>query len=168
MERFAIYPGTFDPFTNGHLDIVLRSKRLFDKIIIAIATNPKKVPLFSVTERKELIRASLNDHEDIDLQDIEIDSFDGLIVDYAQMKGSVVLIRGLRAVSDFEYELQMALLNRRLNQQVDTIFKMPSEEYTFLTSTAVKEIASFGGSVKGLVPPVVEEALMAKFPQKQG
>lgn len=168
MERFAIYPGTFDPFTNGHLDIVLRSKRLFDKIIIAIATNPKKVPLFSVKERKELIRASLNDHDDVDLKDIEIDNFDGLIVDYAQMKGSVVLIRGLRAVSDFEYELQMALLNRRLNQQVDTIFKMPSEEYTFLTSTAVKEIASFGGSVKGLVPPVVEEALMAKFPQKQG
>ncbi|MEO5358718.1 MAG: pantetheine-phosphate adenylyltransferase [Nitrospirae bacterium YQR-1] len=158
MDRLAIYPGTFDPFTNGHLDIVTRSIRLFDGLIIAIATNPKKIPLFSVLERKELI-LSCTRH----LDKIIVDSFEGLVVEYAELKKSSVIIRGLRAVSDFEYELQMALINRRLNQNVDTIFKMPSEEYSFLTSTAVKEIASLGGCVDGLVPPPVKAALQRKF-----
>ncbi|QWR77332.1 pantetheine-phosphate adenylyltransferase [Candidatus Magnetomonas plexicatena] len=158
MERLAIYPGTFDPFTNGHLDIVIRSTRLFDRLIIAIATNPKKTPLFSVEERKSLILSSTSH-----IDNIIVDSFEGLIVEYAQAKQSSVIIRGLRAVSDFEYELQMALINRRLNQNVDTIFKMPSEEYSFITSTAVKEIASLGGCVDALVPPPVKAALLKKF-----
>jgi pantetheine-phosphate adenylyltransferase len=163
MERLAIYPGTFDPFTNGHLDIVLRSTRLFDKLIIAIATNPKKTPLFSVLERKALILSSIGQ-----LNNIIVDSFEGLVVEYAESKNSSVIIRGLRAVSDFEYELQMALINRRLNQNVDTIFKMPSEEYSFLTSTAVKEIASLGGCVDGLVPPPVKLALLKKYKEISG
>ncbi|MCI4624664.1 MAG: pantetheine-phosphate adenylyltransferase [Candidatus Magnetoovum sp. WYHC-5] len=156
--RVAIYPGTFDPFTNGHLDIVMRSLRLFDSLIVAVANNPKKRPLFSVLERIELIKASLPK-----TGGVTVDSFDGLAVDYVRAKGGGVIIRGLRAVSDFEYELQMALINRRLNPEIDTIFKMPSEEYSFLTSTAVKEIASLGGCVEGLVPPAVVSALRSKF-----
>ncbi|MBF0519767.1 MAG: pantetheine-phosphate adenylyltransferase [Nitrospirae bacterium] len=158
MERLAIYPGTFDPFTNGHLDIVLRSTRFFDKLIIAIATNPKKTPLFSVADRTALIHSSISC-----MDNIIIDSFEGLVVEYALSKHSTVIIRGLRAVSDFEYELQMALINRRLNQNVDTIFMMPSEEYSFITSTAVKEIASLGGCVDALVPTPVKAALLKKF-----
>ncbi|MBF0555121.1 MAG: pantetheine-phosphate adenylyltransferase [Nitrospirae bacterium] len=158
MNKLAIYPGTFDPFTNGHLDIVLRSVRLFDRFIIAITTNAKKTPLFSVPERKELIQKSLPAGSNI-----TVESFDGLLVDYAEKKGCIILIRGLRAVSDFEYELQMALLNRRLKPAIETIFKMPSEEYSFLTSSAVKEIAQLGGCVDGLVPPAVKLALIEKF-----
>ncbi|MBF0345543.1 MAG: pantetheine-phosphate adenylyltransferase [Nitrospirae bacterium] len=161
MERIAIYPGTFDPFTNGHLDILLRSKRLFDRVIIAVTTNPKKTPLFTTQERTEMIEGALIGLNG-SLENITVESFEGLLVDYAESKGSLVIIRGLRAVSDFEYELQMALLNRKLNPHIDTIFKMPSEEYTFLTSTAIKEIALLGGSVRGLVPPIVEKALAEK------
>ncbi|MEO5361384.1 MAG: pantetheine-phosphate adenylyltransferase [Nitrospirota bacterium] len=162
MNRLAIYPGTFDPFTNGHLDIVLRSVRLFDSLVIAVTTNAKKTPLFSVPERKELIKKSLP--EDVN---ISVESFDGLLVDYAEKRGSIIVIRGLRAVSDFEYELQMALLNRRLKPSIETIFKMPSEEYSFLTSTAVKEIAQLGGCVDGLVPAAVKSALIEKFKEKK-
>ncbi|MBF0515715.1 MAG: pantetheine-phosphate adenylyltransferase [Nitrospirae bacterium] len=158
MSKLAIYPGTFDPFTNGHLDIALRSVRLFDHLVIAITTNAKKTPLFTVPQRKALIEKSLPEG-----LDITVESFDGLLVDYAQERGSIILIRGLRAVSDFEYELQMALLNRRLNPAIETIFKMPSEEYSFLTSTAVKEIAQLGGCVDGLVPVAVKAALIEKF-----
>lgn len=165
MERLAVYPGTFDPFTNGHLDIVLRSMELFDRLIIAVANSvpkgvlpPKKKTLFTVEERMELIRLSIPDGVNV-----TIDHFDGLAVDYVQSQGGLVIIRGLRAVSDFEYELQMALINRRLNPDVDTIFKMPSEEYSFITSTAVKEIVSMGGPVKDLVPRPVEDALLKKF-----
>ena len=158
IQRLAIYPGTFDPFTNGHMDIVERSIRLFDGLIVAVANNPSKKPLFSVEERIELIRASIPES-----LSVTVESFEGLLVDYVERRSGAVIIRGLRAVSDFEYELQMALVNRRLKPNVDTIFKMPSEEYTFLTSTAVKEIVSLGGSVCGLVPPVVERALRKKF-----
>ncbi|MBF0321118.1 MAG: pantetheine-phosphate adenylyltransferase [Nitrospirae bacterium] len=159
MEKLAIYPGTFDPFTNGHLDIALRSVRLFDHLIIAITTNAKKKPLFSVPERRDLILQSLPDGS----KNISVEGFDGLLVNYAEKKGSSIIIRGLRAVSDFEYELQMALINRKLKPNVDTIFKMSSEEYSFLTSTAVKEIAQLGGCVDGLVPPAVKSALLEKF-----
>ncbi|MCG6552978.1 MAG: pantetheine-phosphate adenylyltransferase [Candidatus Magnetominusculus sp. LBB02] len=162
MNKMAIYPGTFDPFTNGHLDIVLRSVRLFDHLIIAVTTNAKKTPLFSVPERKELIRKSLPEGGNI-----TVESFDGLLVDYAEKRGSIIVIRGLRAVSDFEYEMQMALLNRRLKPAVETIFKMSSEEYSFLTSSAVKEIALLGGSVDGLVPSAVKAALAEKFKKHQ-
>ncbi len=158
MKKIAIYPGTFDPFTNGHLDIVLRSIRLFDKIIVAVATNPHKTPLFSLEERISLIEQSL-----VGTECVEIDAFNGLLVDYVEKKGGLVIIRGLRAVSDFEYELQMALVNRRLKPDIDQIFKMPSEEYSFITSTAVREIASLGGSVTALVPAPVDSALKEKF-----
>ncbi|MBF0542744.1 MAG: pantetheine-phosphate adenylyltransferase [Nitrospirae bacterium] len=158
MKKIAIYPGTFDPITNGHIDIAKRSVRLFDKLIVAVLNNPKKTPLFTVNERVELIREVLKDEVTI-----EVDYFNGLLVDYANKKQGCAIIRGLRAISDFEYEMQMSLINRRLNPNIDTFFKMPSEEYTFLTSSAVKEIASLGGSVAGLVPRVVEKALKDKF-----
>ncbi len=158
MRKIAIYPGTFDPFTNGHLDIVVRTSKIFEKIIVAVTNNPYKTPLFSIEERIGLIKESLGN-----LKNIEVDFFKGLLVDYVEKKGGQIIIRGLRAVSDFEYELQMALVNRRLKPHIDTIFKMPSGEYSFLTSTAVKEIASLGGSVCGLVPEIVEKALKEKF-----
>lgn len=156
--RIAICPGTFDPVTNGHLDIIERSLRIFDKVIIAVASNPKKLPLFSVEERLRLIRESVKGYENI-----ELESFDGLLVDYVKGKGGSAIVRGLRAVSDFEYELQMALMNRRLDTKIETVFMMPSEEFTFLTSTVVREVSSFGGSVKGLVTDIVERALKEKF-----
>ena len=156
--RVAIYPGTFDPVTNGHIDLVKRSLCIFDTLIVAVAVNPKKIPLFSVDERVDLIRRAT-----AHLGNVEVDAFDGLLVDYARQKDSVAIIRGLRAVSDFEYELQMALMNRRLDSNVETVFMMPSEEYVYLTSTAVKEVASFSGSVTGLVPECVEEALKRRL-----
>jgi len=158
MKRIAICPGTFDPITNGHIDIVMRSLSIFDEVVVAVAPNPKKTPLFKVEERMALIRESFKD-----LARITIESFDGLLVDYVKEKGGVAIVRGLRAISDFEYELQMALMNRRLDSGIETVFMMPSEEYSFLTSTMIKEIASFGGSVRGLVPDVVERALREVF-----
>ncbi len=157
MKR-GIYPGTFDPITNGHLDLVFRGLRIFDEIIVAVALNPKKQPLFSIEERLSMITASVAGY-----QNVLVESFDGLLVEYAKTKGGIAIIRGLRAVSDFEYELQMALMNRKLDMSVETVFMMPSEEHSFITSTIVKEAASFGGSVKGLVPEVVEQALRRKF-----
>lgn len=154
----AIYPGTFDPITNGHLDLVRRGKRIFGEIIIAVAPNPKKKPLFTIEERIRLIRESI-----IGMENVIVDAFDGLLVDYVKARKAVAIIRGLRAVSDFEYELQIALMNRRLDPDIETVFMMPSEEYSFLTSSLVKEVSSFGGSVKGLVPDVVERALQEKF-----
>lgn len=156
--RIAIYPGTFDPITNGHLDLVERGLRIFDKLIIAVAFNPKKQPFFSIEERLSLINDAVKG-----CKNIEVDTFTGLLVEYVTQKGGVAIIRGLRAVSDFEYELQMALMNRRLDMNIETVFMMPSEEYSFLTSTIVKEAAMFGGSVKGLVPPAVEKALKKRF-----
>jgi len=156
--KIAIYPGTFDPITNGHLDLIERGLRIFDEIIVAVAPNPKKQPLFTLEERLNLIKNSIKG-----CKNIRVEAFNGLLVDYVKDKGGVVIIRGLRAVSDFEYELQMALMNRRLDMDIETVFMMPSEEFSFLTSTIVKEVASFGGSVKGLVPDIVEAAMDEKF-----
>lgn len=156
--KLGIYPGTFDPITNGHLDLIERGLRIFDEIIIAVAPSPKKQPLFTLEERLKLIREAVKD-----CKNMRIETFNGLLVDYARNRKGVAIIRGLRAVSDFEYELQMALMNRRLDMNIETVFMMPSEEFSFLTSTIVKEVASFGGSVKGLVPDVVEKALKDKF-----
>ncbi|MBZ0157027.1 MAG: pantetheine-phosphate adenylyltransferase [Alphaproteobacteria bacterium] len=156
--KLAIYPGTFDPVTNGHLDLVKRGLRIFDELIIAVALNPKKQPLFSIEERLELIGESVREYDNL-----RIESFDGLLVDYVRERGGAAIIRGLRAVSDFEYEMQMALMNRRMVNTIETVFMMPSEEYSYLTSTIVKEVVSLGGSVKGLVPERVEEALRRRL-----
>ncbi|HEX8950163.1 MAG TPA: pantetheine-phosphate adenylyltransferase [Dissulfurispiraceae bacterium] len=156
--KLAIYPGTFDPITNGHLDLVERGLRIFDEMIVAVAHNPKKQPFFSLEERLELIRESVKGYDNL-----RVESFDGLLVDYMQSRGGVAIIRGLRAISDFEYEMLMALMNRRLATEIETVFMMPSVEYSYLTSTIVKEVSSLGGSVKGLVPKVVEKALRKKF-----
>jgi pantetheine-phosphate adenylyltransferase len=158
MNHVAVYPGTFDPVTNGHIDLVERSLRIFDEIIVAVAENPKKSPLFSLEERISLFRAALGDKKHVVIED-----FDGLLVDYLKKKGAVAIIRGLRAVSDFEYEMQMALMNRRLDSAIETVFLMPNVEYSFITSTIVKEAASYGGDVSSLVPKVVEEKLKKKF-----
>ena len=161
MKKIAIYPGTFDPITNGHIDLIQRTLKIFDEVIVAVALSQKKEPLFTIKERIDLIRQSIEK-----LKGARVEVFDSLLVDYAKEKKSIALVRGLRAVSDFEYELQMALMNRRLNSDIETVFMMPSEEYTFLSSTIVKEVASFGSSVKGLVPEVVERALKQKFRKK--
>ncbi|MBI4685014.1 MAG: pantetheine-phosphate adenylyltransferase [Nitrospirae bacterium] len=157
MKKIAICPGTFDPITNGHIDLIERGLRIFDEIIVAVTTAYKKQPLFEIEERLELIKDAIRDYKNV-----RVESFDGLLVEYAKAKGGIAVIRGLRAISDFEYELQMALMNRRLDLSIETVFMMPSEEYSFLTSTMVKEIASLGGSVKGLVPQIVERALERK------
>jgi pantetheine-phosphate adenylyltransferase len=158
MTDSAIYPGTFDPITNGHIDVVQRTLKIFDDVIIAVAPSYKKEPLFSTEERVRLIKESVKE-----IGRVEVEVFDILLIDYAKRRGAIALVRGLRAVSDFEYELQMALMNRRLDANIETVFMMPSEENTFLSSTMVKEVASLGGSVKGLVPEPVEKALVSKF-----
>ncbi|MCL4490515.1 MAG: pantetheine-phosphate adenylyltransferase [Nitrospirae bacterium] len=160
--KLAIYPGTFDPVTNGHLDLIERGLRIFDELIVAVAYNPKKQPLFSIEERLHLIRESVKGYKKL-----RVEEFNGLLVDYVKSKSGIVIIRGLRAVSDFEYEFQMALMNRRLAMDIETVFMMPSEEFSYLTSTIVKEIASFGGSVSGLVPQTVEKVLKERFGKVQ-
>ena len=157
MIRVAVYPGTFDPVTNGHIDLVNRSLRIFDKVIVAVAENPRKAPFFSLEERVALFRKVMGNRKNI-----VIEGFDGLLVDYVKNKRAVGIIRGLRAVSDFEYELQMALMNRRLDNTIETVYLMPSEEYSFITSTIVKEAASYGGDVSSLVPGVVVTKLKKK------
>lgn len=159
--RRAIYPGTFDPITNGHLDILNRAIKLFDEIIITIAINPGKEPLFSLKERKNLIEKALVNHHN--KTKVKIDGFDGLLVNFAMEKEANAIIRGLRAVSDFEYEFQMALMNRRLSDGISTVFMMPHEKYTYLNSTIVKEVARLGGDISNFVPPAVERALLKKF-----
>ena len=160
MKR-AIYPGTFDPITNGHLDILDRAIKLFDEIIITIAVNPGKKPLFSLQERKNLIKKALTSHHD--KAAVKIEGFDGLLVNFAMEKQASAIIRGLRAVSDFEYEFQMALMNRRLSEGISTVFMMPHEKYTYLNSTIVKEVARLGGDISNFVPPAIEQALLQKF-----
>jgi|Deesub1362B_J571_1020462.scaffolds.fasta_scaffold05677_2 pantetheine-phosphate adenylyltransferase len=156
--KTAIYPGTFDPVTYGHIDIIERACTLFDRVIVAIAQNPAKKPLFSVDERKEMILAATRN-----LKNVEVDAFEGLLVEYARLRKAQAIIRGLRAVSDFEYELQMALMNRNLNEDVVTVFLMPHEKYVYLNSSIVKEVASYGGDVSQLVPDFVLRKLREKF-----
>ena len=158
MKKIAIYPGTFDPITNGHLDLVKRAIRIFDEVIIAVGPSQKKQPLFTVQERLVLIKAAIKG-----FKKTKVEAFNDLLVEYVKKKKGNSILRGLRAISDFEYEFQMAHMNRRLSTDMETVFVMPSEEYSFLTSSIVKEIASFGGSVKGLVPEEVEIALKEKF-----
>ena len=158
MKR-AIYPGSFDPLTFGHIDIIERSVRLFDQVIVAILTNPQKAPLFSVEERLEIMREILKPR----FPTVEIEVFHGLLVDYATQKNAQAIVRGIRAVTDYEYEFQMALMNRRLAPGIETVFMMPAENYSYLSSKLVKEIAELGGSVSGLVPDTVEKRLKKRF-----
>lgn len=153
----AIYPGSFDPLTNGHVDIIQRGSRLFDRIVVAVLINLDKAPLFTVPERVAIAREVFHDRPNV-----EVDTFDGLLVDYAHRRGAGVIVRGLRAVSDFEFELQMALMNRRLRPEVETVFMMPAEPYTYVSSRLVKQVVALGGSVHGLVPDVVEDRLRDK------
>ncbi|MCX7920377.1 MAG: pantetheine-phosphate adenylyltransferase [bacterium] len=158
MKQIAVYPGTFDPITNAHIDLVQRGLRFYDKIILAVAHNPEKSPLFTVQERVKMAKDALKH-----LPGVMVEDFDGLLVEYCLKRNAKMIIRGLRAVSDFEYEFQMALMNRRLAPEVETIFMMPNEIYSYLSSRLVKEIARLGGSVKGLVPPQIELELHKKF-----
>ena len=159
-ERTAIFPGTFDPFTNGHLDLTRRAARLFDRVIVAVAHNPAKGALFPVEERVEMIQAATRT-----LRRVEVVEFSDLVVEFAKRAQAQVMIRGLRAVSDFEFEFQMALMNRRLSPSLEVAFLMPSQQFTYLNSTLVKEVARLGGSVRGLVPRIVEDRLRQRFPQ---
>jgi pantetheine-phosphate adenylyltransferase len=156
--QIALYPGTFDPVTRGHLDIMERALRIFDNLIVAVAANPYKNPLFTFQERVEMIQ-----EETKNWTNLRVESFDGLLIEYARTKGAQSIIRGLRAVSDFEYEFQMALTNRSLNSNIETVFLMPSEQYTYLNSTIVKEIAHLGGNVSQFVPRGVERRLREKL-----
>lgn len=154
----AVYPGTFDPFTNGHLDILERALKLFPRMIVAVAAKPDKSPLFALEERTEIIRDAIRG-----MEGIRVDTFHALLVDYVKAQGASVVIRGIRAVSDFEYEFQMALMNRRIAEEIETVFLMPHEAYTYLSSRLVKEVASLGGTVKGLVSPLAERMLQQKY-----
>jgi pantetheine-phosphate adenylyltransferase len=153
----AIYPGSFDPLTNGHVDIIRRGARLFDRIVVGILLNIEKSPLFTVPERVELAGEVFRE-----TPNVEVDTFDGLLVDYARRKRATVIVRGLRAISDFEYEMQMALMNRHLSPDLETVFMMPGEAYTYLSSRLVKEVFALGGSVTGLVPPGVERRMLER------
>lgn len=155
--KIAIYPGSFDPITNGHLDILERALKLFDKVIITVARNSAKNPLFTEKERIALIHKATKIYSNV-----EVDSFDGLLVKYVQKKHAIAVVRGLRAMTDFEYELQMALMNRKLDEHMETVFLMPNEKYTYLSSNFVREIARLGGDVSKFVPPVVLKALQQK------
>jgi pantetheine-phosphate adenylyltransferase len=156
--RTVIYPGSFDPLTNGHLDLVQRATKLFDRVIIAVARNEGKHPLFSMEERLDMVGQAVRD-----LPHVEADSFDGLLMEYVEGRGAQAVVRGLRAVSDFEFEFQLALMNRKLNERIETIFMMPKDTYTFLSSRIVKEIASLGGDVSAFVPVHVRVALAKKL-----
>jgi pantetheine-phosphate adenylyltransferase len=158
MSRIAVYPGTFDPLTNGHVDIIHRGLAVFDQIVVAIAENVRKQPLFSTGERIQMIAEAMNHDERV-----EVDAFSGLLIDYVQKRGAKVILRGLRALSDFEYEFQFALMNKRLAPDVETVFMMTGEEAFYVSSSLVKEVASFGGNLEGVVPEGVRRALEAKF-----
>lgn len=158
MKKKAVYPGSFDPITNGHVDIILRGLKIFDKILIAVLENPKKTPLFSTKERVEMIREIFSEEKKV-----EVKSFHGLLVDFARKNEARVVMRGLRAISDFEYEFQMALMNRKLDPEIETLFMMPNVKYSFLSSRLVKEVCMLGGCLTGLVPEIVEKRLREKF-----
>ena len=159
--KLGIYPGTFDPITNGHIDIIQRAILVFDKVIVAVTNNSAKTPLFTIDERVELIKDSISS-----LKNVEVESFQGLLVDYVSKKKATAVIRGLRATSDFEFEFQMALINRKLSSKLVTVFLMPHEKYTYLNSSIVKEVASFKGDVSCFVPENVNNKLIAKFQSK--
>ncbi len=157
MSTLAVYPGSFDPLTNGHVDIIDRGARLFDRIIVAIAVNAEKSPMFTMAERVEIVRAVFTDRPNV-----EVDTFEGLLVNYVARRKANVIVRGLRAVSDFEYEMQMALMNRELAGTLETVFMMPAAQYSFISSRLIKEVFSLGGKVHGLVPELVEQRLREK------
>jgi pantetheine-phosphate adenylyltransferase len=157
-KKIAVYPGSFDPITFGHLDIINRALKIFDEVVIAVARNEKKNPLFTVEERVELIEKVMEGNDRA-----KVDTFDGLLIDYVRASGARAIIRGLRAISDFEYELQMAQINRSISKDVETVFLMTSVFYSFLSSSVVKEVSSLNGPVDGMVPPLVKKALDAKF-----
>ena len=161
--RTAIYPGSFDPLTNGHLDVIERAIKLFDRVVVAVAKNESKSPLFTLKERLDLVRLSVKH-----LKGVEADSFDSLLVNYVEQRKAQAIVRGLRAVSDFEFEFQLALMNRKLNEKVETIFMMPKDTYTFLSSRIIKEIARLGGDISGFVPAPVQKALLAKLRVRRG
>lgn len=158
MPTLAVYPGSFDPLTNGHVDIIARGARIFDRIIVAMLVNAEKAPLFSMEERVEIARAVFGSHPNV-----EVDTFGGLLVDYVERRHAQVIVRGLRAVSDFEFEFQMALMNQRLNPKIETVFMMPAEQYTYISSRLIKEVFALGGRVHGLVPELVEQRLREKL-----
>lgn len=163
MSTLAVYPGSFDPLTNGHVDIISRGARLFDRIVVSILVNAEKAPLFSMEERVEIARAVFADQ-----RNVEVDTFNGLLVDYVARRGAQVIVRGLRAVSDFEFEFQMALMNQRLNPKIETVFMMPAEQYTYISSRLIKEVFTLGGRVHGLVPELVEQRLREKVSAREG
>ncbi len=158
MEVAAVYAGTFDPVTYGHIDLIQRGRRVFDKLILAVAESGEKTPLFTLEERVEILKEAVKD-----MPGVEVDSFSGLLVDYVRSRGVRVVLRGLRAVSDFEYEFQIALTNRKLNEEVETIFMMPKEEYSYISSRILKEIVRLGGDVREFVPPFVQKKLEEKL-----
>ncbi|RDI41498.1 pantetheine-phosphate adenylyltransferase [Aquicella lusitana] len=157
-KNIAVYAGTFDPITYGHIDLIERASRIFDKVIVAIALNKNKKPLFSLSERVQLTTKILSDYKNV-----EIDGFDSLLLDFAKQHGANVILRGLRAVADFDYEFQLASMNRNLNPAIESMFLMPAEKYMYISSSLVREIASLGGKVTGFVPPLIVEALHKKF-----
>ena len=163
MKKIAVYPGSFDPITNGHVDIIERGRRMFDELIVLIAFNPNKKTLFSVDERLEMIRGVIKD-----LNNVRVESYDGLLVDFVKGAGANVILRGLRALSDFEYEFQLALINRRLNREIETVFLMTGYKWFYTSSTIINEAASLGGDVKGLVPDIVNQKLLEKYAGKKG
>jgi pantetheine-phosphate adenylyltransferase len=163
MNEAAICAGTYDPLTLGHLDVIERATRIFPRVVVAVASNPGKNPLFSLDERIRMIRAS-TEH----LKGVEVDHFDGLLVNFAEKKGVKTIVRGLRAFSDFEYEFQMALTNRKLKPQIETIFLMPKQDYSYVTSSNVREVAALGGDSSQFVPPVVQQALLKRFGKTKG
>jgi pantetheine-phosphate adenylyltransferase len=158
MKRIAIYPGSFDPVTNGHIDIVRRGTRLFDHIIVTILHNPNKESLFTIEERMEMLKETMQE-----IPEVSFDSFDGLLVDYVKRRGAHAILRGMRAVSDFEYEFQLALMNRKLNREIQTVFLMTGLRWIFTSSSIIKEAARFGGDITDMVPPLVNRKIMEKY-----